>query len=173
VIQVSEARAFSAKPFTDLSAVAPDAPMGDAPSWHIPADPLSVRNGLQAMLAARPLRDLCEDDRGDAELVLAEVLNNIVEHAYRDAPGHMTVFLRREVCAVEAGLPAGVLQVCVTDRGLPMPGLAPPAGQLGATEDLPEGGFGWFLIRLLTGGLTYHRAGQENRLTFHLSLKQS
>ena len=54
-----------------------------------------------------------------------------------------------------------------------MPGGRPPAGRLPdgadcALVDLPEGGFGWHLIRTLTRDLAYVRSGGCNRLSFLL-----
>ena len=37
-------------------------------------------------------------------------------------------------------------------------------------QDLPEGGFGWFLIRELTHDLTYRRDGSRNHLSFRMVL---
>lgn len=103
--------------------------------------------------------------RGDAEIVLGEALNNIVEHAFATGatPGGkgnaIRVTLRHD---------QGTLTISIRDRGDAMPGLAPPAGVLppegDCTEDLPEGGFGWFLIRQLTHDLRYHRHEGWNRL---------
>ena len=39
------------------------------------------------------LRSLSPDDRGTAEIVLAEVLNNIAEHAYARFPGQIRLSL--------------------------------------------------------------------------------
>ena len=44
-----------------------------------------------------------------------------------------------------------------------------PDGRLAAAaeiQDLPEGGFGWYLIRTLTTDLTYLREGICNTLSF-------
>ena len=105
---------------------------------------------------------LSPDERGTVELVLAEVLNNICEHALRGATeGLIELYLRRDC----AGLICEVL-----DDGLPMPGGHPPEGQRADLDrplpDLPEGGFGWFLISELTSGLCYDRIGGRNRLRF-------
>lgn len=123
---------------------------------------LEVRAGLDRLLASPVLADLSEEARGTLWTVVAEVLNNIVEHAYAGADGSGDIRLRMwrhgPSVAVE-----------VTDTGLPMPGLALPEGRLaeiGAGDDLPEGGFGWFLIRSLTDWLIYDRVGAENRLRF-------
>ena len=36
--------------------------------------------------------------------------------------------------------------------------------------DLPEGGFGWFLIRDLAKDLSYQRLAQENRIELRLAV---
>lgn len=99
------------------------------------------------------------------ELVVAEVLNNIVEHAYAgDATGQILASLafRRDS-----------LRADFTDYGAAMPGLAPPQGAMvdlsGRKEDLPEGGYGWFLIRSLSRDMRYRREDGANclSLTIH------
>ena len=55
----------------------------------------------------------------------------------------------------------------------PSPGGEPPAGQAPDPDDLPEGGFGWHLIRSLSKDLEYHREGDRNFLTFRLDMRQS
>ena len=57
----------------------------------IPGDALAVRQALQAMVEALTLRGLHACDRGTAEIVLAEVLNNIVEHAFEGRAGEIEV----------------------------------------------------------------------------------
>ena len=98
------------------------------------------------------------------ELVLAELLNNIVEHAYAGQD-------RAEIVYWLHFRPCG-LQGRVTDHGRPMPGLALPRGEAAALEvaqdALPEGGFGWNLIRRLARDLDYRREGGMNRLDFTL-----
>ena len=102
------------------------------------------------------------------ELVLAEVLNNIVEHAYCDT-GHGDI-------ALEAAVHGNTIWCHLTDRGRAMPGgKLPPARRydLDALDilDLPEGGFGWGLIRDLTSSLSYARCGAQNRLSFSIDLE--
>jgi serine/threonine-protein kinase RsbW len=135
-------------------------------SLHIvlAANPDAVRDGLARMMALQPLAGLSGDDRGAAELVLAEILNNVAEHAYSDATGTVAVTL--------LPVPVG-LDCLVVDQGVAMPGNRLPAGKLVAgpetpIQDLPEGGFGWHLIRVLTQNLTYAREGGCNRLSFTL-----
>ena len=94
-----------------------------------------------------------------AELVLAEALNNIVEHAYAGQDlGRITLRLQ--------GAP-GKIDLELRDRGQPMPGLALPEGRLKPLDhdgDLAEGGFGWYLIRRLATEVSYRRDGRENVL---------
>lgn len=121
-----------------------------------------VRAALRQLMAGSVLNGLETDARGKLEIVLAEVLNNIVEHAYRDESGPISLHLWR------AG---ALLQVLVEDRGHPMPDGAPPQGappMLDSPDGPPEGGFGWFLIRNLTEELTYDRKEGVNRLCFAL-----
>ena len=107
-----------------------------------------------------PVCDLPPEQKHTVELVLAEVLNNIAEHAYADAPGHV---------AVTVVLVADGIACEVVDEGAAMPGGALPEGNL-PEEHLPEGGFGWHLIRSLTRDVAYRRQRGTNRLTFHIPL---
>ncbi len=126
----------------------------------IEATTLDVRQGLRDLMRCPLIQDLSADCLGTTELVLAEALNNVVEHAYARYSGQIEVEVRRD--------PAQ-LRFHIADKGLPMPGAAPPTGRLpavGAFEDLPEGGFGWFLIRSLSQDLAYRREGERNLLSF-------
>ncbi|WP_372605603.1 ATP-binding protein, partial [Actibacterium sp.] len=49
--------------------------------------PESVRAALNGVRGWLSQGDYCDESCGDAELVLAELLNNIAEHAYAQAPG--------------------------------------------------------------------------------------
>lgn len=107
--------------------------------------------------------------RATVELVLAEILNNIVEHAYADqgfGPIRLTI------------IPTdGALKFEVVDHGVPMPNGNPPEGKPAdlscATEDLPEGGFGWFLIRELTHDFCYIRENEQNNFSFVVTQDES
>src|SRR6056297_909837 len=121
--------------------------------------------GLSDLLLAQ-VPDLSNES--DWELVIAEVLNNIVEHAYSDRPdGRIDMTLRFN---------AGHLLLEFIDSGLPMPRGTPPEGHHVdldvARNDLPEGGFGWFLIRSLSDSLTYRREGGKNHLTLTIPLSR-
>ncbi|MCA3510638.1 MAG: ATP-binding protein, partial [Rhodobacter sp.] len=45
---------------------------------------MAVRRALSGLFRDDRLGNLPDDQRGTAELLLAEVLNNVVEHAYAD-----------------------------------------------------------------------------------------
>lgn len=144
------------------------APVDGAPLARIvfPGTPYAVRQALAALIGGPILGSVPDAERGTAELVLAEALNNIVEHAYAQGPGDIEVTIRR----VQDDLDCRIV-----DKGLPMPDDDPPQGRLPVQnpDDLPEGGFGWFLIRTLSRDLRYARIGCRNELTFRLDAGQS
>lgn len=129
----------------------------------IPADAFAVRTALVRMCDALILRSLSEEQRGTVEIVLAEVLNNIVEHAYATEEGQIEITLRR---APES------LFCQIVDQGRRMPGNQLPEGTLPpvSPDNPPEGGFGWHLIRSLSQELAYSHSGGRNRLTFRLGM---
>ncbi|WP_298859406.1 ATP-binding protein [uncultured Sulfitobacter sp.] len=125
----------------------------------------AVRDGLaQAMACLAPLH-LNTDDAGTVELVLAEALNNVVEHALASTP---------ELTAIEIRGSHGAdgLHITVIDCGAPMPdGTAPLAKTPNLdveTHDMPEGGFGWYLIHTLATDVKYSRVGAANHLSLQL-----
>jgi serine/threonine-protein kinase RsbW len=140
--------------------------MESAAFLQIESTPLAVRDGLRTLFCKPVMTSLPVDMRGNAELVLAEALNNIVEHAYAEYHGPIEMCVNRS---------SGRLYFEVVDQGIPMPNGALPPGlaqQIDIDQDLPEGGFGWFLIRLLTENLTYRRVDARNHLSFQLNIEQ-
>ncbi|MBZ4690009.1 MAG: putative anti-sigma regulatory factor, serine/threonine protein kinase [Cereibacter sp.] len=120
---------------------------------------LAARAALRRLLDAPPLDGLDEEARWRAELVLAEVLNNVVVHG--QLRGRIAVRLRLE----------GQALICrISDQGLPLPGGRLPEGVLPTPETLPEGGFGWPLIRALASDPEYRRAEGVNHLSFRIGL---
>jgi serine/threonine-protein kinase RsbW len=132
---------------------------------RFPAEPYAVREALRAAVA-RFARRISPEDAGALELTLAEVLNNVVEHAYGGCAGGEV-----DLALSHAG---GALCCRIEDCGRPMPHLAIPEGALPPTgmavTKLAEGGWGWSLVRGLTENLTYERDGDRNRLTFRIPL---
>lgn len=129
-----------------------------------------MRDALQQLLdGLRPL-SLDIEEVGTVELVMAEALNNIVEHAYPngDPVGPINIECKQR---------RDGLVLTVTDQGRSMPDGRTP---LGAPVDvnvplneMPEGGFGWFLIKDLAKDITYRRVDVENRLSLRLALART
>jgi serine/threonine-protein kinase RsbW len=110
-----------------------------------------TRAALATIMARLRQIGVTDEQAGGVEIALAEVVNNILEHAYSGVePGRI---LLRAISA------QGLLQLLLVDWGAPLP-----------DEELPEGGFGWFLIRTLARDVRYRRANGRNhlRLTFDL-----
>ena len=128
---------------------------------------LAVRDALGKLLDGLAPLSLDIEEIGTVELVMAEALNNIVEHAYPDgdATGSIDITCEHENDG---------LHLCVIDRGRGMPDGRTPLGARVevdvALNDMPEGGFGWFLIRDLAKDVTYRRIGSENHLNLRLAV---
>lgn len=126
---------------------------------------MAVRHGLASLFAQEPLTIISAEMRGNAELVMAEALNNIVEHAYAEKAGLIEI-------AVDLG--ADGLECTITDHGAPMPNNTLPQGKAydyDTMDELPEGGFGWFLIHSLAQDLQYSRFRDQNFLRFRLPIR--
>ncbi len=103
---------------------------------------------------------------GELQLVLAEALNNVVEHAYLySEDGVIDVFL---------SLDPAKLTIKITDTGRKFDG-PPPFKEMDVEnysfEELPEGGFGWNLIRTLTDYVEFEHADKQNRLILTRNLR--
>lgn len=108
-----------------------------------------------------------EEVAGRLELVLAEVLNNIAEHGGAPAASDPTKI------HVSAATAEGGIYCIVSDVGEALPPSClerRPLPQTRSSEapdtDLPEGGFGWFMIQHLASKLYYGREGRRNVLAF-------
>ncbi len=121
-----------------------------------------------AMSTLQPL-ELSIEDASSIEIVLAESLNNVVEHAYPpEHPGDIKLVLRHGR--------AGLL-IEIRDRGKPMPNGRTPDGEhpddASPQPHTPEGGYGWFLIKQLARDMVYDRENGENFLIFRMPLGES
>ncbi|MEP5155456.1 ATP-binding protein [Planktotalea sp.] len=129
-----------------------------------PATESAVRRALNSVCGT--LRALAVNDftLASVEIVLAEVANNIVEHAYANT-GNGTISLK---CQLEAQL----ILFEVIDHGATLPNASLPPKQVHDLEsdinDLPEGGFGWGIIRDMTHSLAYRRYKGRNILKFSI-----
>lgn len=134
----------------------------------IPNDPFAVRDALQKI--SRTLHEIpvSGEFQSTSQIVLAEALNNIVEHAYETVgSGQIGLVLRQRDQDI---------QVELRDQGRPMPSRIIPTAENPrrgpAPETLPEGGFGWKIISDLVQDMNYRRESGNNILNFRLSMVQ-
>ncbi|OIQ28452.1 MAG: ATPase [Alphaproteobacteria bacterium MedPE-SWcel] len=99
----------------------------------------------------------------EVQIALAEAVNNVVEHAYAEtATGDVLI---------RCNLHPDRLWVEIRDAGIPFLNAKLPEGQAVTVDantplaDLPEGGFGWFLIRELASDIKYKRNTDNNQLS--------
>lgn len=127
------------------------------------SDEYEIRRSLEQIKAHATRHNADHVMLGTIEIVLAEVLNNIAEHAYASQPRGGPIDItctatpdafRFAVLDEGTPLPRGVLQA------RSMPRQYPPEGPL------PEGGFGWDLIRMLSVRLSFTRKHGRNCLSF-------
>jgi serine/threonine-protein kinase RsbW len=128
---------------------------------------MAAREALAQFLEALGPLNLDVEETGTIELVLAEVLNNIVEHAYpENAPAGPI--------AIHCAHQDDGLLVQIKDKGKAMPDGKLPLGEVASLDveldDMPEGGFGWFLIQHLARDVTYARVEDENHLNMRLAI---
>lgn len=144
----------------------PDRPRSRGGAERFRATGNDARTAITRVVDALRPRGWPEDYLGSVEIVLAEVVNNVVEHAYCGQP-HGAAGIRYRVGA-------RTLCLVVWDRGQGFgAGRLPPGTPLNVTvpsADLPEGGFGWLLIRSLAPDVRYRRAKGINRLCVRFPL---
>lgn len=129
------------------------------------ADPLSVRDVLGTLCRDLVTRCSC-DLLGRLELVLAEALNNIVEHAeaHIARAGRIHLVVKTHT---------GGLSCLIIDRGQALPDAClAPRSLPSHDHGLREGGFGWYLIQDLAREIRYERAGGRNYLAFTIPLHE-
>ncbi len=132
---------------------------------RFPATELAVRAQIARVRAC--LAQTCTSAalQENVAILLGEILNNIVEHSLagqRDA--RITLVITRE----EAGL-----HVETQDSGRPLPPQLLTSARLPEMPvdrvDLPESGFGWFIIHALADDMVYERVNGTNRLSCRLT----
>lgn len=131
------------------------------------ATELEARTGIDSVVGQLRERGLPETRIGEVQIALAEAVNNVVEHAYAgNSPGDVNIR-----CQLESEK----LSIYIRDAGAPLPKGQLPAGEAqavdGDIEELPEGGFGWFLIRELTSDIHYERSDGENNLLLSFEIQ--
>lgn len=126
------------------------------------AGDLEIRAVLTAIRGELAGAGLDDEALGTVELVLAEVLNNIAEHSYGAGGGPVALRLW-------AG--SGAVLCEIGDQGLPMPaGQVPQPGlpPIAPPAPLPEGGFGWHIVRCLVNAVDYERTAGGNVLRLRI-----
>lgn len=131
--------------------------------------PFAVRSMLARLMQEMSDWAIAPEHRHRIELVLAEALNNVIEHA----------------CAERDGIPFSTMaqyqsprrDIEIVDQGAPMPGGAlpdpkrpPDPGSGDPVETLPEGGWGRMLIHDLADDIRYERKGCRNHLHIRMSM---
>ncbi|MCE8007211.1 ATP-binding protein [Aestuariivita sp.] len=128
--------------------------------FSCPASELAVRDLLIELRSALSAARLESDLSSSVEIAVAEGLNNIVEHA---CAGVVDGLIR-----VEMRVNAAHVFVQMLDSGEALPDWILPEGRAAdlsvARGALPEGGFGWNMIRNLADRLDYSRINGTNLL---------
>lgn len=122
----------------------------------------AIGPAMEALVARLGGAAAGEDLTADLRLAVTEVLNNVVEHS-----GHPA----EEPVLLHFGRDRSTWWVCVEDRGVPLPtGLLDPAPEPAEpswsrpVDELPEGGWGWLLIRGSVDALRHVREDGRNYL---------
>lgn len=130
---------------------------------NIGCSPRAVRAGLHQVVGILSMMNLRADAIKAIELVLAEALNNIVEHSFAQmAPTDV------DAIRLVGTFYRGALHFRILDRGReipsdrrpPKPPFRPPIDP----TNLPEGGFGLMLIHSLAAQVRYRRIDGTNQL---------
>ena len=109
---------------------------------------------LQRVMRESPLCELSQSRQRDLELVLAECLNNVAEHAYSHTDlGEVRLLIARQ---------QDMICVEIADHGKEFPKSL--LADSPVAETTAEGGRGWLLIRSLCNSITYQRHRGTNRL---------
>jgi serine/threonine-protein kinase RsbW len=132
------------------------------------ANDTAVRETLLHVDAALRAASIYPDLRRRTQIALAEACNNIVEHAYGPHEPPKAQMIALEITGDHNGL-----HVTLRDHGRAMPDGPLPGGALPRLDptnpqDLPEGGFGWAMLRKMTCALCVTRTDGQNVLCFLL-----
>ncbi|AHD02458.1 ATP-binding protein [Leisingera methylohalidivorans] len=128
---------------------------------------LDARSGISSIVARLRSLGVPGARVDEVQIALTEAVNNVVEHAYESAPpGNVRI---------QGELYPEHLWISIQDAGAPYPKGELPEGKPAdisvAAENLPEGGFGWFLIRELASQVQYERSEGSNNLSLCFEFK--
>lgn len=125
---------------------------------------MDVRGATKLLNRSLVAAGLPGSDVASAEIAVAEVLNNVVKHAQDNC--------RKGWFELSCEIQPDGVQITCRDNGVEMPDGEPPAENFPNTETpvatLPEGGWGWSIVRTLTTQLVYTRVAHTNLVTFTL-----
>jgi serine/threonine-protein kinase RsbW len=130
------------------------------------ATALEARGAIAAISKRLRVSGLSCERANEVEIALAEAINNVVEHAYTGVEsGKISVKCNLANTRL-------LIRICDTGVTLPqscvVPGFAPEISV--SRANLPEGGFGWFLVHELASNIRYERRKQVNHLILRFDL---
>ena len=99
------------------------------------------------------------DKNTDVQIVLAEALNNVIEHGFTHE--------RTGTIEIDIEVSGDTTVVRLTDNGkafTPPKATKSPMQNSCDIDNLPEGGFGWFLIKKIVSSYEFHRFSNKNLL---------
>ncbi|MEM6480506.1 MAG: ATP-binding protein [Pseudomonadota bacterium] len=124
------------------------------------SSPNNVRDALAGLRSCLDKIQTDDNFAGSVEIAAAEALNNVVEHAYRNAdigPIKIATYMDQST-----------LYLAIVDSGAPLPDTLPPSKRTfekpDKADEPPEGGFGWNLIMHLCSDVRYQRLSNRNHL---------
>ena len=124
----------------------------------------NVTEAVIEMIAWLKVQGISDEATANAEIVLAEALNNVVEHSFEyNEDGNIQL---------EVATEANEFSMTIKDNGKVFTGIPQKKemkGEAVELDDLPEGGFGWFLIHELTNEIFYTRLGDLNTLELRMA----
>lgn len=127
----------------------------------------AAREAIEKLMEKLSPLQLDIEESGTFELVIAEALNNVVEHGYPDPENGGPI-------KIDCTHKSNGLHIHIVDHGLPMPDGKTPLGLAAEVDvdfmDMPEGGFGWFLIKDLAKDVQYERTGDKNSLRLRIAI---
>jgi serine/threonine-protein kinase RsbW len=138
--------------------------------YQFKSDPETVHSVVQRVLDDLNALTLSDDHRADLKILLVEVINNIIKHGYQrenSKPIELSLTMRSS---------SRSLKFVFMDFGLPMPFGKIQSDNLNpatdARDQLPEGGFGWQIIRQLAHDIRYERNRRVNSLSLKLDIAE-
>jgi anti-sigma regulatory factor (Ser/Thr protein kinase) len=143
---------FAARERTPIGAL-----MGSSETLSIPGTAEGAARAADAVRAWSDRHRLAADTRDRLLTVLDELLSNVVRHA-----------VPRQPTAIEVTVSCddGVLEARVADEAAPFNPLALPVPDTTSPLDTRQpGGLGVALVRALSDGVRYERAGNRNEVT--------